>query len=593
MESLRSVGTARRDLVICCIAVVCLFFVASHYDFFEHWAEWSEAHEDWELDEVFMALVLGSVGFAWFAYRRWHETRELLSLRLEINRQLNDEIVARELAQRTLKESDERLRQATQMARLGYYIWDAVEDRCIYCSDENARMHGLTADQYMDKASGLDGEFTLTHPEDRAAVKAGMEALRRGEIFEMEYRTISPNGDIRFLREIAHPVFDDDGKVIREIGVCLDISEMKHAETLLARALDITPSLFALFDADDRLVICNQRYRDLNETEGFRIVPGMHFETILRTLINKEGIDGSAAEKSAWIAQRLDRRNNPADHMEYRRSDGDWLELSDHILEDGSVFTVSSVTTERKRVEEELRQAQKMEAVGQLTGGVAHDFNNLLGVIVGNTELLEDEVGTENSSVQAIYRSSQRGAELTQRLLAFSRRQPLRPATIDLAELVGHLHQILGRTLGAAIEINVNVAASIWPVEADPGQLENALLNLAINARDAMPDGGTLEFTAENFSVSQNLGIETNPLNQGDYVSLQVRDTGTGIPADIIENVIEPFFTTKDVGEGSGLGLSMVYGFAKQSNGDLRIESEPGQGTVVTLFLPRAMTAQD
>jgi signal transduction histidine kinase len=246
------------------------------------------------------------------------------------------------------------------------------------------------------------------------------------------------------------------------------------------------------------------------------------------------------------------------------------------------------VTTGRKRVEDELRQAQKMEAVGQLTGGVAHDFNNLLGVILGNAEILEEAIGKSQPEVQAILRSGQRGAELTQRLLAFSRRQPLQPSALNLAKLVESMHQLLKRTLGETIEIDVDIPIDLWKVDADEGQLENALLNLALNARDAMPDGGTLRIAVANAPINKiekGGRVEVTP---GDYVSLIVSDTGVGMSADVLEHVVEPFFTTKDVGAGSGLGLSMVYGFTKQSGGDIHIESQPGAGTRVTLFLPRA-----
>ena len=257
-------------------------------------------------------------------------------------------------------------------------------------------------------------------------------------------------------------------------------------------------------------------------------------------------------------------------------------------------LVVAHDVTERKKAEqalrdsrEQLHQAQKMEAVGQLTGGVAHNFNNLLAVIQGNVEFLADELGPENSKAEAILRASKRGAELTQRLLAFSRRQPLRPVAIDLAKLTAGMHSLLVRTLGETIEVEIASERGLRTVLADPGQVENALLNLAINARDAMPDGGTLSVTCANARIDDAFVADHPEVVAGEYVVLEVNDTGTGMSPEAIEHAFEPFFTTKEVGEGSGLGLSMIYGFAKQSGGHVTIYSEEGHGTTVRLYLPQ------
>ncbi|MCH8999577.1 MAG: response regulator [Proteobacteria bacterium] len=243
--------------------------------------------------------------------------------------------------------------------------------------------------------------------------------------------------------------------------------------------------------------------------------------------------------------------------------------------------------TERKRLEGQLRQAQKMEAVGQLTGGVAHDFNNLLGVILGNAELLEDRLGVDDKQVQAVIRAAGRGAELTQRLLAFSRLQPLQPKALDPAALIAGLSDLLSRTLGETISIEIKSAADLWMARADPGQLESALLNLAINSGQAMPGGGTLTIETANATIDEAAAAANNA-EPGAYVMVAVTDTGTGMTDEVMERAFEPFFTTKDVGEGSGLGLSMVYGFAQQSGGFVSIESEADRGTTLRLYLPRA-----
>jgi PAS domain S-box-containing protein len=242
--------------------------------------------------------------------------------------------------------------------------------------------------------------------------------------------------------------------------------------------------------------------------------------------------------------------------------------------------------SERKRLEAQLRQAQKMEAVGQLTGGVAHDFNNLLGVILGNAELLEDQVGAEDPYVQAVIRAAGRGSELTQRLLAFSRLQPLQPRVLDPAQLLSGMSDLLTRTLAETIRIQFLSGNDNQRIEADPAQMESALLNLAINAGQAMPEGGALTIEIANETIDRRTAAGIVDAAPGRYVTIAVTDTGVGMAPKVVARAFDPFFTTKPVGVGSGLGLSMVYGFARQSGGFAVIESELGQGTTVRLYLP-------
>ena len=250
---------------------------------------------------------------------------------------------------------------------------------------------------------------------------------------------------------------------------------------------------------------------------------------------------------------------------------------------------IAAAVIECQLANDALRQSQKMEAVGQLTGGIAHDFNNLLQVVTGNLEILGRrlEPGQERlrRAVDNAMSGAQRAATLTQRLLAFSRRQPLAPKPLDPNRLVDGMSDLIRRTLGAMVAIDTRLASDLWIVEVDANQLENALLNLAVNARDAMPQGGTLTVTTANTVIGETaVDQDTMP---GQYVSLAVSDTGSGMSEATMARAFEPFFTTKDVGKGTGLGLSMVYGFVKQSGGHLHIESSLGRGTTVTLYLPR------
>ena len=252
--------------------------------------------------------------------------------------------------------------------------------------------------------------------------------------------------------------------------------------------------------------------------------------------------------------------------------------------------------TNRKAVEAQLRQALKMEAIGNLTGGLAHDFNNLLSVVIGNLDLLREQLtkgsGLDDLANDAL-QAALRGAELTRRLLAFARRQPLQPKIVDVNELIDGVSRMLSRTLGSNVEISPRLGADVWPVVVDPVQLEACLVNLAANARDAMPRGGKLQILTDNRHLDADYAGLYPGLAPGDYTLVEVTDSGTGMPPEILDKIFEPFFTTKQEGRGTGLGLSMVFGFMKQSDGHINVYSEPGVGTTFRLYLPRATTAAD
>ena len=257
---------------------------------------------------------------------------------------------------------------------------------------------------------------------------------------------------------------------------------------------------------------------------------------------------------------------------------------------DAALRALEHETAERLKTEEMLRQAQKMEAVGKLTGGVAHDFNNLLTVVIANLERAERRLGPDRDRVEPALRGALAGAEkaatLTQQLLAFARRQPLQPLVIEPAGLVGRLMLLMQRSVGERIAIHVEAEDEVWPVQVDPGQMENAILNLVSNARDAMAGQGRLVIRCAN--VSREAALAVPGLAEGEHVCIEVADDGCGMPDEVRERAFEPFFTTKPVGQGTGLGLSQVYGFVKQSGGHVAVASAPGEGTRVRLYLPRA-----
>jgi signal transduction histidine kinase len=315
---------------------------------------------------------------------------------------------------------------------------------------------------------------------------------------------------------------------------------------------------------------------------------------------------GDATRRATALAASLDRARadlaNNALALQDALSDAARLNDELRVLNETLELRVRDEIAERMKAEAALRQTQKMEAIGQLTGGVAHDFNNLLTVVMGGLEAIQKHVPLIEPSgpSQRIERAAalsmlgaQKAATLTKRLLAFARRQPLDPKPIDAGQLVTGLADMLQRTLGETVRLETVNGAGLWLTQADPGELENALMNLAINARDAMPDGGRLTIETSNaFLDDDYVEAITEPVAAGQYVQIAVSDTGSGIPEDVLTQVFEPFFTTKEVGKGTGLGLSQVYGFVRQSSGHIKIYSEPGEGTTVKIYLPRLASAQ-
>jgi PAS domain S-box-containing protein len=317
-------------------------------------------------------------------------------------------------------------------------------------------------------------------------------------------------------------------------------------------------------------------------------------------LIHPEELAASRAE----AAQLADEKQATQQFLNrYQRKDGGWAWLSWAVSSAGGRFygVARDVTAEREQAEalaqaeEALRQSQKMEAVGQLTGGIAHDFNNMLAVTIGSLDLLSRRITDSDPRVKryidAAGDGARRAAQLTQRLLAFSRQQPLRPEPVEVNKLVLNMSELLRHSLGGDIRLETVLAGGLWRTHADRNQLESAILNLAVNARDAMSEGGRLTVETANCHLDERYAAGHLGLPAGQYVMIAVSDTGSGMPPDVVAKAFDPFFTTKETGKGTGLGLSQVYGFVKQSGGHVKIYSEPGQGTTVKIYLPRLLGA--
>jgi PAS domain S-box-containing protein len=324
-------------------------------------------------------------------------------------------------------------------------------------------------------------------------------------------------------------------------------------------------------------------------TRGGEVLGGLffgHADAGVFTEWSERGLAGLAAEAAVAIENVRLTQAAQREIAERKKAQEALHELNQTLEQQ-----VIERTAALAKKDEALRQAQKMEAVGQLTGGIAHDFNNLLQIVIGNLEALQRHLppdsGRLNRAAQSAMAGARRAAALTQRLLAFSRRQPLDPKPLDIHTLVNGMSDLLQRTLGETIQIETVRGAGVWRVEVDPNELESAIVNLAINARDAMPEGGLLTIETANVFVDEVYASAHAEVIPGQYVVLCVTDTGTGMDAATISQAFEPFFTTKPVGKGTGLGLSQIYGFVKQSGGHVKIYSEPGEGTTVKLYLPR------
>ncbi|MGD9549081.1 MAG: ATP-binding protein [Candidatus Krumholzibacteriia bacterium] len=375
-------------------------------------------------------------------------------------------------------------------------------------------------------------------------------------------------------------------------------ARIEELEAALARAHEGDTRYRDLFEAsaDAILVIDGDRFVDCNPATVAMLRYGSK-EELLQThpseLSPEFQVDGRRSfEKANEMMRIASERGSHRFEWLHRRADGEVFPVEVLLTavpygDRTMLHTVWRDITGRKQLEDELRQAQKLEAVGKLAGGIAHDFNNLLMAISGNAELLqvECEAGTENAEIIAeILHASERAAALIEQLLAYSRKQILQPRVLDLCGVFKGLNQMLGRLLGEDVAIVLHLDAEPLPVLVDPSQMEQVVMNLATNARDAMPDGGTLVFTTGRLEVRED---DPHPLLcPGRYAVLGVQDTGTGIPPENIRRIFDPFFTTKEMGRGTGLGLSTVYGIIKQSGGEVTVESRQGEGTEFTIFLP-------
>ena len=450
--------------------------------------------------------------------------------------------------------------------------------------------------------TGLDTDTTSKSyfPADAAVMidEQDSKVLEYRQPMEFNTKWAGKNGD-QFFSILRFPMLDDRGEIIGIGGIASDITDqiqarkaLRESETQFRTLLETAPVAVILANTKGRISLVNKRAEDLF---GFA-----RRELLTRKLTELvPEIDLSVFEKLESIG-KFDSEHQPVmsliAHDKLGNSVPVEVSLSATSSETGIAVTcLIQDVSDRAQLEAQLRQSQKMEAIGKLTGGMAHDFNNLLGVIIGNLDLAARKLDLESPAykrLETAKKAAERGAELTKRMLAVARRQTLQPKPTDINSMIVELTEILPRTLGPDIEMGYDLTQGLPPVLVDHSGLENVLINLALNSRDAMPRGGKFYITTHLWHLAVDDTLTTqDDMKAGDYVHVAVTDNGEGMSKEILSRAFEPFFTTKERGKGTGLGLAMIYGFAKQSGGNVRMYSEPGVGTTIDLFLPVAKDA--
>ncbi len=541
------------------------------------------------------------------------------------------DVTARHAAAQALSESELRFRSFVENSTDVLWIIDAEAMRLEYLSPSYERVWGAPREQIMQNLAGWSA---TVHPDDRARCSKSLPRVLAGETHSIEYRIVRPDGAVRWIRDTGFPILEMDGRIRRVGGIAQDVTEQKLAEDRLAASearfrhmADSAPALIWMGDAGGQAIFANRHFDHMFGRPAAEMLGEGWMEVVLAEDLGPfRAVMAGAVESRQPFRTEVRVRDNNSE-IRWMRCDGvprtddagaflgytgcavDITEarLATDTLEarvaertaalTQAVHALHTEALEREQAEAALRQSQKMEAVGQLTGGIAHDFNNMLQAIGGSLELIRRRIGQGRTDEAASFvdtarQTVERAAALTNRLLAFARRQALQPRDVEPDKLIEGMAELIRRTTGPGIMVELRMGDGIWTVSCDPNQLENVLLNLAINARDAMPEGGRLTIGTADVQLREADVAGQDGASPGDYVEISVADTGTGMDEVTRAHAFEPFFTTKPIGQGTGLGLSQLYGFVRQSDGAVRLDSVLGQGTTVRLYLPRHEPAQ-
>ncbi|WP_164938284.1 PAS domain S-box protein [Bradyrhizobium guangzhouense] len=472
-------------------------------------------------------------------------------------------------------------------------ITESLDGRITGWNRAAERLFGYSATEAIGQS------IYLVVPDDRKAEARGLLNRISSNESIAQHETVRIRKDGRQIDVVLNvsPLRSDNGEIIGASKIAHDITEEKQSREKLRREIEERERIF---ETSQDLILVTDGYGNfIQVSPSVKDILGFSPEDMIghsaTEFIHPDDLDRTREE------MRVARRGQTKRSFEARYYHYDGHEVSLNWVGNWSEpvkrhFFIGRDLTEKQAAEAQFRQAQKMDSIGQLTGGVAHDFNNVLTVITGTIGILADAVA-DRPELAAITKliddAAERGAQLTKHLLAFARKQPLQPREIDVNALVLEAAKLLHPTLGEQITIMPQLTEDAWPALIDPSQLSTAILNLALNARDAMPDGGTLVLETRNIFLDDGYASMNPDVVAGNYVMIAVSDTGSGIPAALLERVFDPFFTTKEVGKGTGLGLSMVFGFVKQSGGHIKIYSEEGHGTSVKIYLPRSTGVQE
>jgi PAS domain S-box-containing protein len=490
---------------------------------------------------------------------------------------------------------------ATQaLTKVGGWQWDIVANE-MFWTDEVYRIHGMEPEDIPAGSETHIGRSLACYaPEDRPRIRSAFEScIRDGVPYDLEFPFTKVSGERIWIRTIGRPVFEA-GQVVQVLGTFMDLTSQKEAEAALRTSeerlqaiLEASPDPIVVYDNQGHPQFLNPAFSDLfgwtqEELKGRRIPFVPEDQQELTTAKIKEIF--ASGKPVQFLSRRLTKAGDTIDVV-----------VSAAIIwgsEGKAVGMVVNLTNvcEQMRLEAQLQQAQRMEAIGRLAGGVAHDFNNKLGVIMGHTELAIDRIEAAHpvqDDLKAIFNAAQRSAELTKQLLAFARRQTAAPKILDLNATISGMLKMLRRLMGEEIDLVWKPGNPLWPVKIDPVQLDQILANLCANAKDAIDGVGQLTIATRNAQLDEAICAQHPGLITGAYVCLTIGDTGSGMDAGTRDKLFEPFYTTKTVDKGVGLGLATVYGIIKQNKGCIWVDSAPGQGTTFDIYLPRTAAVEE